>query len=89
MSQPLAHAVLFLLQVGVDLDRAGTVSWVSSPLMPAPWTNQNIINNWDQVRPSLWVGGCTAVCHSAQHGGHACWHGACVVVRQGVHQGWQ
>jgi hypothetical protein len=42
--------LLLLLQVGVDLDRAGTVSWVSSPLMPAPWTNLNVINNWDQVR---------------------------------------
>jgi len=41
-------------QVGVDLDRAGTISWVSSPLTPTPWKDQNIINSWDQVRERVY-----------------------------------
>lgn len=44
-----AAAIGHICQVGVDLDRAGTISWVSSSYAPAPWKDQNIINNWDQV----------------------------------------
>lgn len=44
--------IIFLksYQVGVDLERGGTISYLSSPLAPTPWTSTNLINNWDQVR---------------------------------------
>jgi hypothetical protein len=35
------------IKVGLDLDRAGTVTWISSPLMPGVYRGKNLINIWD------------------------------------------
>jgi hypothetical protein len=37
------------IAAGVDVARAGTLSWVSSPCMPPPYTNENLVSDWDQV----------------------------------------
>jgi hypothetical protein len=38
------------LKLGLDLKRLGAVSWLSSSLIPEPWTNRNLINVYDQGR---------------------------------------
>jgi hypothetical protein len=32
------------------MDRAGVISWLSSPLAPGIWKHRNLINVWDQGR---------------------------------------
>jgi hypothetical protein len=41
------------IAAGVDVQRAGTLSWVSSPCMPPPYKNENLVSDWDQVRAVL------------------------------------
>uniref|UniRef100_A0A383VES4 Uncharacterized protein n=1 Tax=Tetradesmus obliquus TaxID=3088 RepID=A0A383VES4_TETOB len=38
------------IAAGVDVARAGTLSWVSSPCLPPPYTNENLVSDWDQGR---------------------------------------
>lgn len=38
------------IAAGVDVARAGTLSWVSSPCMPPPYTDENLVSDWDQAR---------------------------------------
>jgi hypothetical protein len=38
------------LRVGVDTDRGGAISFVSSPVMPPEWANVNLVNTWDAGR---------------------------------------
>eukprot|EP00775_Hariotina_reticulata_P005646 gene5646-5885_t len=51
---PPAGGLLFLnssqLRVAVDTRRGGAISHLSSPLLPGPWTNTNLINTWDSGR---------------------------------------
>jgi hypothetical protein len=35
------------IKVGLDLDRAATINWISSPQMPGVYRNKNLINIWD------------------------------------------
>jgi hypothetical protein len=37
------------IAAGVDVQRAGTLSWVTSPCMPPPYTDENLVSDWDQV----------------------------------------
>jgi hypothetical protein len=37
------------IAAGVDVARAGTLSWVSSPCMPPPYANENLVSDWDQA----------------------------------------
>jgi hypothetical protein len=51
---PAGSGLLFLnssrLKVAVDTRRGGAISHLSSPLLPGPWTNTNMINTWDSGR---------------------------------------
>ncbi|WIA42287.1 hypothetical protein OEZ86_008301 [Tetradesmus obliquus] len=38
------------LRIGLDVKRLGAVSWLSSSLIPEPWTDRNLINVYDQGR---------------------------------------
>uniref|UniRef100_A0A383VGH5 Uncharacterized protein n=1 Tax=Tetradesmus obliquus TaxID=3088 RepID=A0A383VGH5_TETOB len=38
------------LKIGLDVKRLGAVSWLSSSLIPEPWTDRNLINVYDQGR---------------------------------------
>jgi hypothetical protein len=38
------------IKLGLDMDRAGAISWLSSPTAPAAWRDKNVINVWDQGR---------------------------------------
>jgi hypothetical protein len=38
------------LKVGVDTQRGGAISWISSPKMPGEWANTNLVNTWDAGR---------------------------------------
>jgi hypothetical protein len=38
------------IKLGLDMDRAGVISWLSSPLAPGMWKDRNLINVWDQGR---------------------------------------
>lgn len=37
-------------KIGIDLKRAGVITWISSPRIPGPMRNQNLINTWDAGR---------------------------------------
>jgi hypothetical protein len=52
------------IKLGLDMDRAGVVSWLSSPLAPGVWKDRNLLNIWDQGRllqQSFYGEGCA--CH--------------------------
>lgn len=38
------------ISIGLDMKRAGTISWLSSSTAPVPWRNLNVVNTWDQGR---------------------------------------
>eukprot|EP00879_Flechtneria_rotunda_P021316 GHRR01022466.1.p1 GENE.GHRR01022466.1~~GHRR01022466.1.p1 ORF type:complete len:260 (-),score=96.39 GHRR01022466.1:673-1452(-) len=38
------------IKIGLDMQRAGAISWLSSPRIPSPWTGKNLVNIWDQGR---------------------------------------
>lgn len=38
------------LKVGVDMQRGGAISWLSSPQMPGALANANLVNTWDSGR---------------------------------------
>jgi hypothetical protein len=38
------------LKVGVDMQRGGAISWLSSPKMPGALADANLINTWDSGR---------------------------------------
>jgi hypothetical protein len=49
------------IKLGLDMDRAGVISWLSSPAAPAAWKDKNLINVWDQGRllQQSFYGGCS------------------------------
>ena len=51
---PLQQSLTFLenehMKIGVDLQRAGAISWISSSNMPGKWKDTNLINTWDNGR---------------------------------------
>jgi hypothetical protein len=51
---PLQQSLTFLendgLKIGVDLERAGAISWISSSHMPGTWKDKNLVNTWDNGR---------------------------------------
>jgi hypothetical protein len=53
-SSPVQRNLTFLqsskLRLGLDVRRLGAVSWLSSSLIPEPWTHRNLINVYDQGR---------------------------------------
>jgi hypothetical protein len=57
------------IAAGVDVQRAGTLSWVSSPCMPSPYGNENLVSDWDQVcaLPLLWWLFAASVLYVAQY----------------------
>lgn len=38
------------LRVGIDTNRGGALTHLSSPVMPPEWANVNLINTWDSGR---------------------------------------
>uniref|UniRef100_A0A383VH10 Pherophorin domain-containing protein n=1 Tax=Tetradesmus obliquus TaxID=3088 RepID=A0A383VH10_TETOB len=48
------------IKLGLDMDRAGAISWLSSPVAPGFWRDRNLINVWDQGRllQQSFYGGC-------------------------------
>lgn len=49
-----SSSMLFLdnarLRVGLDTQRGGAISYVSSAVMPPEWANVNLVNTWDAGR---------------------------------------